>query len=263
MALTFHDVQAARERIAPYAVKTPLLRLHALDDYLGCQVYVKAECMQVTGSFKYRGAMNKILSLTKEELGRGIVAASSGNHGKALAYAAKMLGVKATIVLPYTAAQIKVDTIAGWGAETVRCEVQERFEVAERICREAFRHKDVPVAQEERVFGPAAFLRIPHDGVFIFDRHVEHHQVHVRIAVPAHCGNAFLVRSECFDDSHRAVACGERVARAVVKRVAEQKDAVAVEFLEKCKRLPCGDGGTMNVREDECAHLISLPHAGR
>ena len=133
MALTFHDVQAARERIAPYAVKTPLLRLHALDDYLGCQVYVKAECMQVTGSFKYRGAMNKILSLTKEELGRGIVAASSGNHGKALAYAAKMLGVKATIVLPYTAAQIKVDTIAGWGAETVRCEVQERFEVAERI----------------------------------------------------------------------------------------------------------------------------------
>ena len=136
MALTFHDVQAARERIAPYAVKTPLLRLQALDDYLGCQVYVKAECMQVTGSFKYRGAMNKILSLTKEELGRGIVAASSGNHGKALAYAAKMLGVKATIVLPYTAAQIKVDTIAGWGAETVRCEVQERFEVAERICRE-------------------------------------------------------------------------------------------------------------------------------
>ena len=115
MALTFHDVQAARERIAPYAVKTPLLRLQALDDYLGCQVYVKAECMQVTGSFKYRGAMNKILSLTKEELGRGIVAASSGNHGKALAYAAKMLGVKATIVLPYTAAQIKVDTIAGWG----------------------------------------------------------------------------------------------------------------------------------------------------
>ena len=139
MALTFHDVQAARERIAPYAVKTPLLRLHALDDYLGCQVYVKAECMQVTGSFKYRGAMNKILSLTKEELGRGIVAASSGNHGKALAYAAKMLGVKATIVLPYTAAQIKVDTIAGWGAETVRCEVQERFEVAERICRSGAR----------------------------------------------------------------------------------------------------------------------------
>ena len=136
MALTLQDVQAARARIAPYALQTPLLRLPSLDGYLGCRVYAKAENMQITGSFKYRGAMNKILSLSKEELDRGIVAASSGNHGKALAYAARMLDVKATIVLPYTAAQIKVDTIAGWGAETVRCDVSERFEVAERICRE-------------------------------------------------------------------------------------------------------------------------------
>lgn len=136
MALTVQEIRDARTRIAPYAVKTPLLRLPALDSHLGCQVYAKAENMQTTGSFKYRGAMNKILSLSTEELERGIVAASSGNHGKALAYAAKMLGVKATIVLPYTAAQIKVDTIAGWGAETVRCDVSERFEVAERICRE-------------------------------------------------------------------------------------------------------------------------------
>lgn len=136
MALTVQEIRDAGTRIAPYAVKTPLLRLPALDSHLGCQVYAKAENMQTTGSFKYRGAMNKILSLSTEELERGIVAASSGNHGKALAYAAKMLGVKATIVLPYTAAQIKVDTIAGWGAETVRCDVSERFEVAERICRE-------------------------------------------------------------------------------------------------------------------------------
>lgn len=136
MALTVQEIRDARTRIAPYAVKTPLLRLPSLDSHLGCRVYAKAENMQTTGSFKYRGAMNKILSLSTEELERGIVAASSGNHGKALAYAAKMLGVKATIVLPYTAAQIKVDTIAGWGAETVRCDVSERFEVAERICRE-------------------------------------------------------------------------------------------------------------------------------
>ena len=136
MAITVQDVLAARERISPYVVKTPLLRLPSLDSYLGCKVYAKAECMQITGSFKYRGAMNKILSLSKEELNRGIIAASSGNHGKAIAYACRMLGVKATIVLPYTAAQIKVDTIQGWGAETVRCDVSERFEVAEQICRE-------------------------------------------------------------------------------------------------------------------------------
>ena len=107
MALTFRHIEDARARIASHVLKTPLLRLPALDAYLGCRVYAKAECMQITGSFKYRGAMNKILSLSDEELDRGIVAASSGNHGKALAYAAKMLGVKATIVLPYTAAQIK------------------------------------------------------------------------------------------------------------------------------------------------------------
>ena len=136
MVLNLHEIEKARERIAPYIVKTPLLRLKNLDKYLGCEVYVKPECMQNTGSFKYRGAMNKILSLTEDELQRGIVAASSGNHGKAIAYAAKMLGVKATIVLPYSAAKVKEDIIRSLGAEVVHCDVAERFEVAERLCRE-------------------------------------------------------------------------------------------------------------------------------
>ena len=105
MALTITDVEEARERISPYIVKTPLLRLYGLDPYLGCEVYAKAECMQNSGSFKLRGAMNKLLSLTKEERERGVVAASSGNHGKAIAYACRKLGVKATIVLPHTAAK--------------------------------------------------------------------------------------------------------------------------------------------------------------
>ena len=90
----------------------------------------------VTGSFKFRGAMNKILSLSEDELQRGIVAASSGNHGKAIAYASRMLGVKATIVLPHTAAKVKVDTIRKWGAEIVQCDVAERFAVAERMAAE-------------------------------------------------------------------------------------------------------------------------------
>lgn len=81
MEFTGKQVQEARERIAPFVDETPLLRLKALDAYLGCQVYVKAECMQKTGAFKFRGAMNRILTLTDEELSRGIVAASSGNHG--------------------------------------------------------------------------------------------------------------------------------------------------------------------------------------
>ena len=136
MDLTINDILAARERINSYILRTPLLRLTNLDKYLGCEVYAKAECMQTTGSFKLRGAMNKILSLTEEELKRGIVAASSGNHGKAVAYASKKMGIKATIVLPHTVAKIKEDTIRNYGAEIVKCDVNERFEVAEKLCRE-------------------------------------------------------------------------------------------------------------------------------
>ena len=136
MTLTLKEIDQARARIAPYIVQTPLLRLRNLDEHLGCEVYAKPECLQTTGSFKLRGALNKVLSLSKDELERGVVAASSGNHGKALAYTAKMLGVKATIVLPYNAAQVKVDTIQSLGAEIVRCDVAERFAVAERIAQE-------------------------------------------------------------------------------------------------------------------------------
>ncbi|MCR5137694.1 MAG: threonine/serine dehydratase [Oscillospiraceae bacterium] len=136
MSLTVREIKAARDRIAPYIVRTPLLRMNNLDQFLGCEVYVKAECMQTTGSFKLRGAMNRILSLSEEELQRGIVAASSGNHGKAVAYACKKLGTKATIILPNTVAEIKENTIRQWGAEIVKCEVSERLEVAEKLCQE-------------------------------------------------------------------------------------------------------------------------------
>ena len=88
MSISIDVIKEAQQRIAPYAVRTPLLRLQNLDRYLGCRVYVKAECMQLTGAFKLRGALNKMLSLSREELDRGIVAASSGNHGRAVAYVA-------------------------------------------------------------------------------------------------------------------------------------------------------------------------------
>lgn len=136
MSLTLEKIRAARERISRYAVKTPLLRLGSMDRYLGCKVYIKPECMQVTGSFKFRGAVNKALSLTPEQLGRGIVALSSGNHGRAISYAAKLLGAKATIVMPLAAPAIKVKAIQALGAEIIQCEPQDRAAVAEKICAE-------------------------------------------------------------------------------------------------------------------------------
>ncbi len=136
MALTLEMIRAAEARIAPYIVKTPLLRLAALDEFFGCRVWAKAECMQITGAFKLRGAFNKVLQLSPEELKGGVAAASSGNHGRGLSYAAKALGIPATIVIPDTAPQIKVDNILALGAKVVRCGLAERFEVAARIAEE-------------------------------------------------------------------------------------------------------------------------------
>lgn len=115
--LTLQDVQAAQRRIAPYIVRTPLLRIPALDEALGCQVYLKFEGFQVMGAFKIRGAMNKALSLTPEELGRGLVCASSGNHAQGVACAAQRLNTKAVIVMPTNANPVKLAGVKAFGGE--------------------------------------------------------------------------------------------------------------------------------------------------
>lgn len=115
--LTLQDVQAAQRRIAPYIVRTPLLRIPALDEALGCQVYLKFEGFQIMGAFKIRGAMNKALSLTPEELGRGLVCASSGNHAHGVACAAQRLNTKAVIVMPTNANPVKLAGVKAFGGE--------------------------------------------------------------------------------------------------------------------------------------------------
>jgi len=136
MSFSISEIKQAKERIAPYVVETPLLRMPNLDSFLGCQVYVKAECMQTTGAFKLRGAINKTLILSEEQRKIGVVSASSGNHGRGMAYAAKVLGGKATIVMPKTAPKLKIEAIKALGAEVVLCDISERFEIAERIQKE-------------------------------------------------------------------------------------------------------------------------------
>ena len=115
--ISLHDVQAARSRIAPHIVRTPLLRIPALDEALGCEVYLKFEGFQVMGAFKIRGAMNKALSLTPEELGRGLVCASSGNHAQGVACAAQRLGTRAVIVMPTNANPVKLAGVKAFGGE--------------------------------------------------------------------------------------------------------------------------------------------------
>jgi len=115
--LTLQDIQQAQARIAPYVVRTPLLRIPALDEALGYEVYLKFEGFQPIGAFKLRGAMNKALSLTQEELDRGLVCASSGNHAQGVACAAYRLGAKAIIVMPTNAPSVKVEGVKSFGGQ--------------------------------------------------------------------------------------------------------------------------------------------------
>ncbi|MBO4330444.1 MAG: threonine/serine dehydratase [Oscillospiraceae bacterium] len=129
-------IRSAGERIRPYIVTTPLIRTPQLDEELRCVSFMKAETMQVTNSFKIRGAMNRILTLTREERNAGVVTASSGNFGKAVAYAAARLGIEAHIVLPDTAPKNKTESIRAYGAELVISTLAERFETAAGLSRE-------------------------------------------------------------------------------------------------------------------------------
>ena len=94
------DVQKAAKRLDGVAHRTPVLHSHTLDERVGARVLLKAECLQRTGSFKFRGAYNKISSLSDEERERGVAGFSSGNHAQAVALAAQLLGTSATIVMP-------------------------------------------------------------------------------------------------------------------------------------------------------------------
>ena len=117
--IEFKDIEAAAERLAPVAVETPLLRSAALDDAAGGAVTIKPENLQVTGSFKFRGAYNMLSQLTAEEAKRGVVAFSSGNHAQAVAACGGMLGIETTIVMPEDAPKIKIENTRRLGGKTV------------------------------------------------------------------------------------------------------------------------------------------------
>ena len=126
----------ARERIAPYTITTPLIPLERLEDRLGFVPWVKLENLQNMGAFKIRGAMNAVLRLSPDDRERGLITASSGNHGRAVALAAYQLGVPALIVLPNTVRSLKLREIEKLGAKTLLVEPQERLEIARQIAEE-------------------------------------------------------------------------------------------------------------------------------
>jgi threonine dehydratase len=116
---TFDEVLAAHERISPYLVPTALNRYPALDELVGTEVWVKHENHQPVCNFKVRGGVNLVAQLSEDERRRGVVTASTGNHGQSIAFASKLFGVQAIICVPERANPIKVGSIRGLGGEIV------------------------------------------------------------------------------------------------------------------------------------------------
>ena len=116
---TFDDVKAAARRLEGVTLRTPLLENARVNAALGGRLFLKAECLQRTGSFKLRGAYNFLASMSEADRARGVVGWSSGNHAQGLAEAARLLGTKATIVMPADAPALKVANTRASGAEIV------------------------------------------------------------------------------------------------------------------------------------------------
>ncbi len=137
-AVTFDDVEQAAIRIAPYAHRTPVLTCHTIDDLVGANVFFKCENLQKSGAFKFRGAINALSQLSPDELKRGVVTHSSGNHAGALASAAKLFGTNAFIVMPSNSSEIKKAAVNSYGGQITECDptLAARLEVASSVQKE-------------------------------------------------------------------------------------------------------------------------------
>src|SRR5882757_1088898 len=136
--LTIDRVRTAADRLAGVAHRTPVVTSRALDELAGATVFLKAENLQRIGAFKFRGAYNKIASLPEELRERGVLAWSSGNHAQAVALAARLHGISATIVMPHDSPAIKVSATLGYGAEIVKYDrfTESREEIGSALARD-------------------------------------------------------------------------------------------------------------------------------
>ncbi len=137
--IRLEDITDAAAALGPYVQRTPLLRAGALGQMAGVELWLKAENLQRTGSFKVRGAFNRIRLLSPEERRCGVVAASAGNHAQGVALAARELGVRATVVMPEAAPLVKVESTRGYGAEVVLHghDFEEAFAHAQALHRDS------------------------------------------------------------------------------------------------------------------------------
>jgi len=222
---TFDDVKDAARQLSGLAVRTPLVENETLNARMGGRLLLKAECLQRTGSFKFRGAYNCISRLTRQERGGGVVAYSSGNHAQGVATAAAMLGVPAVIVMPADAPALKIERTRAAGAEVRLYDrhSESREEIAEAIGRERgaamvppFEHRYViagqgtiglEIVEQARAAGAEPELVLaPCSGAGLASG--------IALAVSALAPEARVhtVEPEDFDDAARSLASGTRQA---------------------------------------------------
>ena len=219
------DIRVAAQRLAHHAVPTPLVESELLNARLGCRLLVKAETLQRTGSFKFRGAYNAIAQLDAAERAAGVVAYSSGNHAQGVAAAARLLGVPALIVMPGDAPAIKIASTRGYGAEVVLYDRdrESREEIARRIAAERGAAIIPPYDDARVVAGQGTIgLEIAAEAR---SRGVEIDQVlipcsggglaaGVVLALASECPRAavYVAEPEGFDDTRRSLAAGKCIA---------------------------------------------------
>jgi len=155
MTPTFADVTAAAARIAPYAIRTPLVESWQLNAMTGGRIFLKLETLQRTGSFKFRGACNRLAMIPQSTRDKGVVAFSSGNHAQGVAAAAALFGIPALIVMPSDAPRPKIEGTRAFGAEIVSYDRvrDDREAIAAKICAERGAVLVKPFDQAEIIAG--------------------------------------------------------------------------------------------------------------
>ena len=223
--IAYEDIENAAKIISPYIVRTPLLESPLLNQTLNGRILFKAECLQRTGSFKIRGASNKMLSLDKDQLSGGVVAYSSGNHAQGVAAAALSLGVSATIVIPRDAPRLKIENTESYGANVVLYDryKENREEIAAEIAGREGRVVIPPYDDEAIITGQGTV------GLEIIEQMAEQSIEAQAILCP--CGGGglisglasaiktkvpemeiYAVEPQGFDDTKRSLEAGDRIS---------------------------------------------------
>ncbi len=263
-------IQAARQRLNGHARRTPLLSSPFLDEIAGRRVFIKAECLQHTGSFKFRGAWSAISMLSPEDGARGVIAYSSGNHAQGIALAARKHGYPAVIIMPSDAPEMKIENTRQLGTKVVLYDraTEDRDEIGDRLAAERGLTLIKPFDNEYVIAGQGTC------GLEIAEQAAEAGIENATVLVP--CGGGGLtsgvalalatkapaltvrpVEPKGFDDVARSLISGKREEN--VLRTGSVCDAIITpicgELTFPIMNKHCGPG--MVVSDDDCLHAMS------